>query len=61
MKLKCNKCGNTERFTVCECVERHEWLVDGDGSYIEDLDCYDSQIGDDFKCVKCSEPVKEIE
>ena len=50
--LTCKDCGNTERFSV-GAKEYHRWLVDGDGHYIEDLDCGDTDEGDDYQCMKC--------
>jgi hypothetical protein len=59
--LKCQDCGNTERFDV-GATEYHRWLIDGNGDYIENIDTGDTKMGDDYKCVQCdSWNVKEEE
>lgn len=56
MKLKCPKCGNTETFYLHGFIERHEVVVDSDGDWQEDIECYDSFISDtaSITCPKCS-------
>lgn len=49
--FRCKECGQTGKFIV-RTLERHEWLVGGDGDYLEDLECYDSEEVD-VTCARC--------
>lgn len=55
MDEKVCSCGN-KTFRVI-AIERHDWLVDGTGGYIEDVECYQSQIADfsEWECAECGE------
>jgi len=48
----CPECGSAEFITTG--VERHDWIVDGDGQFIDDLGCFDAKRGESgMQCRKC--------
>lgn len=52
-KRVCPDCGN-DRFNVTG-IERHTWIVDGEGNFIEDDGCYDAKLADEtqWECTSC--------
>lgn len=52
-KKVCPDCG-CDKFKVV-VLERHDWIVDGDGDFIEDDGCYEANIADwtEWTCVDC--------
>jgi hypothetical protein len=48
----CPRCGNGREFHA-KAVERHYWLIDAEGCYLEDLECYDSSIFEVI-CPRCN-------
>lgn len=59
-KLKCPECGNTTKFTV-NAREYHTWAVDGDGNFVSDLGCDDSEKGSEYDCGECNHfPITEV-
>lgn len=66
MKKVCPECGH-DRF-VTTGVEYHDWIVDGNGYWVDTLGCFGSQVGEtEWQCRKCeavfsgSDELKEIE
>ena len=53
-ELKCPKCGNIEQFIIDGYIENHTAVVDGDGFWVEDLECTDAYISD-HASVTCNE------
>lgn len=55
MMKVCPACG-CEKFSVTG-IERHDWVVDGNGEFIEDEGCYDAKRADDtcWECMDCGE------
>ena len=54
MKKKvCPDCGN-DRFNVTG-IERHDWVVDGNGHFITSNGCYEAEIADQtiWECTEC--------
>jgi len=51
----CPSC-NGEKFIISG-IERHDWVVDGNGEFIEDGGCYDTErVGDTcWECTGCGE------
>lgn len=54
-ELKCPKCGSESEFKSMGFIEYHECVVDGEGCWVEDLDCYYSEMEDDpdMECMGC--------
>ena len=52
-KKVCPDCGCAE-FKV-NAIEYHDWIVDGDGVFIEDDGCYDAERASctEWKCTGC--------
>ena len=53
MSLKCPSCGSTSRFVSNQFIERHEAVFNGDGIWVEDFDCYDSEHDTDGASCTC--------
>lgn len=50
----CPTCGNAEFITTG--IQRHDWVVDGDGQFVIDLGCYDAKLGGGgWECRKCGD------
>lgn len=48
----CPKC-NGDRFLTTG-IELHDWVVDGNGEFIEDDGCFDSKLGGGcWECTNC--------
>ena len=68
MKIKvCPQCGNGKFLVLA--IQRHDWIVDGDGYFISDEGCYDSEVvsGNQWDCTECgatyesNDELKEVE
>lgn len=55
MALRCPECGNDERFHSNGYIEHHEAVFDAAGQWVEDIECYDSELGDGavMECPEC--------
>ena len=43
-------------------VEYHDWLVDGNGHFIDDLGGFESRLGDgEYQCSSCQTPAIEAD
>jgi hypothetical protein len=53
--IKCNKCGNEQRFLECHIggERRHEWTQDESGRFVFDGSNYDKVEDTLFKCGRC--------
>lgn len=51
MKI-CPECGNAEFFATG--IQRHDWIVDGDGQFIDDLGCFDARSEGELECRNCN-------
>lgn len=50
----CPECGGSEFITTG--IQRHDWIVNGDGIYLDDLGCYEYRLGtSEWQCRKCGD------
>lgn len=56
-KKVCPECGH-DKFRVT-AVERHDWVVDGNGEFLEDGGCYEAELTDnEWTCLSCDAEFK---
>ena len=53
--LKCPTCGASDRFEVDHFVEHHTAILDACGTWVEDVECFDSELPDgcSLTCPSC--------
>lgn len=54
-RYRCPGCGHEGEFNATGYVEYHSCVVDGDGNWVEDLECYDAGLSDaaQLTCPEC--------